>query len=123
MKIAINRCYGGFGLSDEAFERLLNLKGIEFEKRPAKFSLYSEKHDYWDKGHAGEDEHFLTHYTFTGWENRTDPDLISVIEEMGEKSWGSHSELNIVDVPDDVEWQIAEYDGIEWVAEKHRTWR
>ena len=28
----------------------------------------------------------------------------------------------IVEIPADVEWQIQEYDGMEWVAEKHRTW-
>ena len=27
-----------------------------------------------------------------------------------------------VSIPDDVEWQIEEYDGMEWVAEAHRTW-
>lgn len=26
------------------------------------------------------------------------------------------------EVPDDVQWQIEEYDGREWVAETHRTW-
>jgi len=30
--------------------------------------------------------------------------------------------LKIVDIPDGVEWEIEEYDGMEWVAEKHRTW-
>jgi hypothetical protein len=29
----------------------------------------------------------------------------------------------VVEIPDGVEWEIAEYDGLEWVAEKHRTWR
>jgi hypothetical protein len=28
-----------------------------------------------------------------------------------------------VDIPDDVKWEIEEYDGNEWVAEVHRTWR
>ena len=28
-----------------------------------------------------------------------------------------------VEIPDDVEWQIEEYDGSEWIAEKHRIWR
>jgi hypothetical protein len=38
-------------------------------------------------------------------------------------SFGSFSELKIVNIPDDVEFQIEEYDGNEWVAEKHRVWR
>jgi hypothetical protein len=36
---------------------------------------------------------------------------------------GAHANLKIVEVPPDVEWQIEEYDGNEWVAEKHRTWQ
>jgi hypothetical protein len=39
-----------------------------------------------------------------------------------EKSSGVYAELKIVDIPDDVEWEIDEYDGKEWVAEVHRTW-
>jgi hypothetical protein len=31
--------------------------------------------------------------------------------------------LAIVEIPDDVQWIIEENDGMEWVAEKHRTWR
>ena len=33
-----------------------------------------------------------------------------------------YSELKVVEIPDDVEYDIQEYDGNEWVAEKHRTW-
>jgi hypothetical protein len=28
----------------------------------------------------------------------------------------------VVEIPDGIEWSIQEYDGLEWVAEKHRTW-
>jgi hypothetical protein len=34
MKIVINRCWGGFGLSDAAWEMLFDRKGIEWEKTP-----------------------------------------------------------------------------------------
>ena len=53
---------------------------------------------------------------------RDDPILIQVVEELGEASWGSAAELKIVDIPDDVEWEIEDYDGQEWVSEVHRTW-
>lgn len=50
-----------------------------------------------------------------------------MIEELGGEiasaSRYSKTEIKIVDVPDDVDWTIADYDGAEWVAEKHRTWR
>jgi hypothetical protein len=45
-----------------------------------------------------------------------------VVEEMGENVNTRFSELKVVEIPNDVEWQIEEYDGAEWVAEKHRTW-
>ena len=120
MKVAINRCFGGFGLSDAAFEKLLERKGIAFEKEqdPNKGILFSS--DYYKEGMCGDDEGYLSYYEFS--QDRSDPDLIAVIEEMGEKSWGFAAEIAIVDVPDDVKWHIDEYDGLEHVAEDHRTW-
>lgn len=53
---------------------------------------------------------------------RADPYLIQVVEEMGEYSWGNYAELKIIEIPDDVEWEICEYDGLEHVAEVHRKW-
>lgn len=121
-KVAINRCFGGFGLSEKAFELLLERKGIEYEKRPAEYSMRSKEHDYYHKDHWGEDDHYLSHYEFT--QDRSDADLIQVIEQLGVKEAGGWaSNLKIVDIPDDVEWQIEDYDGLEHVAERHRTWQ
>ena len=53
---------------------------------------------------------------------RDDELLVKIVEELGKESWGDFSQLEIVNVPDGVKWQIDEYDGMEWVAEKHRTW-
>ena len=53
---------------------------------------------------------------------RDDPFLVQTIKDMGADAAGSLSVLALVDIPDDVEWEIGEYDGFEWVAEKHRTW-
>lgn len=54
---------------------------------------------------------------------RNDARLVEVIERLGAHADGTYAELKIVEIPDDVEWEIAEYDGVEWIAEKHRTWR
>lgn len=54
---------------------------------------------------------------------RDDGTLIAVVEQLGADAGSNVSRLEIVTIPDDVEWQIEEYDGNEWVAEKHRTWR
>jgi hypothetical protein len=53
---------------------------------------------------------------------RDDPDLVAVVRELGAKANSRFADLRVVEVPDDVEWEIAEYDGSEHVAEKHRTW-
>lgn len=117
MKIVINTCYGGFGLSDEAFEKLLAAKGIEFDKKEGTLCTH-----YYTKGYVDNDEYYLNPCDFYDNEKRTDPDLIRIVEEMGEDSFGWAAELAVLEIPDDVQWQIEEYDGREWVAEKHRTW-
>jgi hypothetical protein len=120
MKVVINRCYGGFGLSNEAFELLLNKKGIEFEKVESKVSFGIDRYDYYNLGHAGDSSYFLSDYDF--YDKREDSDLVAVVEELGDKANGWAAELAIVEIPDDVKWHIREYDGIEHVAEDHRTW-
>lgn len=50
---------------------------------------------------------------------RDDPFLVQTVEMLG-KMAGEN--LKIVEVPDDVKFEICDYDGKEWVAEKHRVW-
>lgn len=55
--------------------------------------------------------------------SRTNEKLIEFIEKYGsERASGMCAKLKIVEIPDDVNWEIEEYDGNEWVAEVHRTW-
>jgi hypothetical protein len=117
-RVAINRCFGGFGISDEAFEKLLERKGIAFEKEETDSKLMGAK--YYKEGMCGTEEGYLSQYDF--YENRSDLDLIAVIEEMGQASWGWAAEISIIEIPDDVKWHVHEYDGLEHVAENHRTW-
>ena len=53
---------------------------------------------------------------------RTDPDLVAAVEALGEEANGLRASLLVVEIPDDVDWYIEEYDGHEWIAETHRTW-
>ena len=116
MKVAINKRHGGFGLSDKAFEKLLQLKGIEFQSVETDFGHTN----YFVKGHVGDDDYFISQYDY--YKPRNDENLVSVIKEFGDEANGFAASLKIVEIPDDVEWQIEEYDGYEWVAEKHRIW-
>lgn len=113
MKIAINADFGGFDLSDKALELLLTRKNIPFEKSGKEF---------YQPGHAGDEEYRLYSFDFYEYVNRNDVDLVAVIEELGEEANGVYSSLKIVEIPDDVDWYVTDYDGLEHVAEKHRTW-
>jgi hypothetical protein len=53
---------------------------------------------------------------------RHDPDLVAVVEEMGRLASGTCSHLKVVEIPDGIDYVIEEYDGMEWIAENHRTW-
>jgi hypothetical protein len=89
MKVVLNKCYGGFGLSKEAFEFM----GIP-----------------WDGyGYAEVD--------------RDDPKLVECVETLGsEKASGNLSNLAVVEIPDGISWDIDDYDGIESISERHRSW-
>lgn len=72
---------------------------------------------------------FVTYFTddYTGILNEFDyerdhPLLVECVETLGDAASGKQSKLKIVEIPDDVEWEIAEYDGRESIEEKHRSW-
>lgn len=101
MKIVINKCYGGFGVSDECAKAL----GAEIIESPL-----------WGTSQEFPNDKRATDY-------RTDSRLIELMETKGSE-WcsGHYAKLAVVEIPDDVKWEIEEYDGIEWVSEVHRTW-
>lgn len=53
---------------------------------------------------------------------RNDPNLVKVVESLGEEANGQFSRLKVVEIPDDIEWFIDDYDGVETIHEKHRIW-
>lgn len=136
MKIVINRCYGGFGLSHEAVMRYADLAGIKIyayvdaRKKDGRID-FSKMVPYDGKEHA-----FVIHYytaeiarggaskdrCYFKEPERNDPLLVRVVEEMGEAASGRFASLKVVEVPDGIEWEIDEYDGMEVVEEKHRSW-
>ena len=57
---------------------------------------------------------------------RTNSKLIRMMEKKGSKYCsGKHSDLKVVEIPDDVKWQIEKYNGMEWISEVevYRIWR
>jgi hypothetical protein len=141
-KVVINICYGGFGLSEKAvlryFEILDKPVWVEHHKRfsigvsaywtvpPGERVERREGNEWYEMSSVERKEYneLWTRQTFNVKDlKRDDPILVQVVEELGDEAGDSHAELTVVEIPDDVEWTIQEYDGTEWVAEVHRTWR
>ena len=140
MKVAINRCFGGFGLSHEAVLRYFEIKGITVYPEQGKdhwkfWTYWTVKPE--DRIESKEGDAFYAmsmedrraynqaHSEQTVYERdiaRNDPALIQAIEELGQAAAGQFAEIAIVEIPDDADWQIEEYDGLEHIAEVHRTW-
>jgi hypothetical protein len=55
--------------------------------------------------------------------DRTNPDLVRCVETLGSAA-SENADLKVVEIPDDVEWQIDDYDGSESIHEvhSHRSW-
>jgi len=119
MKIIVNRCYGGFGLSDAAYERLIELGIPLVEYKEGRTEDHTHQILKRDEKSAFTDQAYWDTWTR---EERTHPLLVQVVEELGKAANNSYSDLEVIEIPDDVEWQVEEYDGREWIAEKHRTW-
>ncbi len=115
MKVVINKCYGGFGLSDKAIEACIALGMTVGDER-------SEGTDFirFDKPQFG---HYYIQMGRTA-EFRCDPRVVQVVEELGEEANGDFASLKVVEVPFDGPdgWYIDDYDGMERVAERHDTW-
>jgi hypothetical protein len=143
MKVVINDCHGGFGLSQQAVERYLALKNVQVYTEVSKWGKWGSN-EYWlvEPG-----DHRVKEPTSQQWSEMTleerqahnhlwssqvfycrnvprdDAALVQTIEEIGELANGDCARLKIVEIPDDANWYIEEYDGLEHVAERHRTWR
>lgn len=120
MKIVYNDRFGGFGLSNEAMELYLTKKGFTpfYKQMYCSCMLYSSE-PFVKDGSSYKTDGKYYHYSEI---ERDDPILIEVIEQLGEKANGDYAELKIVEIPDDVKWEISEYDGNETVREQSRSW-
>ncbi len=136
-KIVINKKYGGFSLSPEATLWLYK-KGYTKHATPVNEWYTTDKEELekdlvkWRKYLANPEKHksiFLSVFSpdekFILNERkieRNEPLLVQCVEELKERANGTFAKLKVVDVPDDIKWQIEEYDGMEWIAESHETW-
>ena len=131
MKLVVNRCFGGFNLSPEATKQLAEMKGREchlFQVRGGEYVPWTPEvgprayaFDVPNPNDFDGDDLWDNHNIYLDPE-RNDPHLVQVVELMGDKASGCSAELEVVEIPDDVEWEIMEYDGQETIYDVHRVW-
>lgn len=110
MKIVVNRCFGGFSISKECAEYMASLGD---EQAKAELEEYKQSNFWYGYGYT---EGFDDGYP------RDSETLVKAVEELGAKANGASAELEVVEIPDDVKWEIDEYDGVETIREAHRSW-
>lgn len=140
MKVVINKCFGGFGLSPLALTKIAERRGHEIyffkDKYPeGKFipltQEEAEKHWLVFAFKIPDPNSLSREELYNKWKDlviddsyikRDDPDLVLVVQELGEKANGQHAKLTIIEIPDGVDYFIDEYDGMEFIHENHRSW-
>ena len=143
VKVAVNRCFGGFELSAKALERYLELNGKEchfYKQIKYKHSDGKDEYKKLTLEEAKDDSSFIqillkdigeivnkipnNVYWSKSFYNkkRTDKILIQVIEELGKEASGQYADIEVVEIPDGVKWEIDGYDGSELIREVSRTW-
>lgn len=98
MKIVLNKCYGGFSLSEKAVLRL-----VELGNKVA-LAGFEKQNEYIENGKLSLISDCCREIY------RHDPDLIKVVEELGDEANGPCAKLQIEDIPG---YEIHEYDGFE----------
>lgn len=121
-KIVYNACFGGFGLSHAAIKQYGEIKGMNLVF--VKDTEFARKFDDLDEDSAfnfgswyvdgiQDDDHRFSAYDLE--EDRTDPALVQVVEELGDAASGQFSRLLIAELPKGTKYRIDEYDGNESV--------
>ncbi len=133
MKVVINACHGGFSLSHAGMMMYAKKKGIKvypyMTNEDGEFIPIKDGHDlncfnrvsWYECAYFTKDDPNSEQFTELDI-GRADPELIATLEELKEEAAGTAAQLKIVEIPDDIEWEITEYDGREQVEEKHRVW-
>jgi hypothetical protein len=143
MKIVLNKCYGGFSISRKAAEFMVERGSkqateelADWKQRQGWLEYYKEHGTFpnvcplLERGsleisakYDKEARFFGYGYSdnFTGY-NRSDPDLVAAVEALGADANGEHASLRVVEIPDGIEWDIDNYDGVETAHELHRSW-
>ncbi len=131
MKVVYNSRHGGFSLSTEGIAAYAARKGITLYLEDSHYGLTV----YWTvpadqrSGILRDDEWHTADMDARRKSNelyarmtlddrsisRSDPELVAVVEAMGDAASGTHASLRIAEVETGKRWRIDEYDGAETV--------
>ena len=78
------------------------------------YSLSKEAYDYLGIEYDG--------YGYAFSDDRDNQKLVKCVENLGNLADGRCAKLKVVEIPDNIDWYIDDYDGIETIREKHQTW-
>ncbi len=130
MKLIINKCYGGFGINTETMKKLVMagdpaIRKMSVQEYSGRKNFQEDLTDIGDRFYTDPLELCAikdgTVYTPDYESLRTSEILIGMIE-AGVNVNTPVSKLEVVSIPDNVDWVIEAEDGLEHVAEVHRTW-
>jgi hypothetical protein len=91
VKVVLNRCHGGFSLSEAAYAHL----GLMWDGHGY---LYGTRFD-----------------DLTQWQQRTHPEIVAAVEHLGADASGECAKLEVLEI-DLQEPDIEDYDGYETVS-------
>lgn len=135
MKVVINRGYGELELSNEAIRYYADLADIDLYYTDDPTNRHVDQHylislPELDKLflQSPNIESYLEEVRKVQFDlnsiERTDPRLIHVIEELGQKASIRTSEIVVVEIPDKIKFKIiVNEDGAEEIHEDHRVWK
>ncbi len=139
-KVILNKCYGGFGLSPKAYQLYAKKKGFQAFAYKGNYDRERKVFYYTKLNYLSENpsvSYFIKDFGDNVWINeeeyekynlylscgyREDKTLIEVVEELGDEANSIYSKLVIVEIPDDLDYMIDEYDGIETLHQKVQEW-
>ena len=130
-KVVINRCWGGFGLSHKALQRIHDLDPTlisrpidkvysDSKRREEDLTMWREhlkdpsKQEYYHSYCFTPDEKFVLSYVCAGL-RRDNPVLVQVVEELGVEANGACARLEIEEISDCEDFYIEDNDGKEWI--------
>ena len=115
MKVIVNRCFGSQGWSEKAVRRMAEL-GYTTAK-----AVIENLDDFKRRGHLYLIDEYQLDTIPEPW--RTDAIPVQVLEELGSsEASGTSAHMEVVEIPNGINWGIHDYDGQETVEEAHRRW-